>query len=201
MVSTEVLVKEISIEIDIGSSIDLDSQVSLPTACSRDTTCQVGPTAYYIEHPANSCPLYTIRTIPMKSVKILTENGEKTALLSTKHKLLLPLGDKEAAHSECRPVFSYQATSYPDIKVITEEHAVASVTNIATHLSPSILDLDLELRTSEEYLAYLFEETLQQSLANVGLSICKMGKHGLGNSEISPFHPNSPWRYSTGINL
>ena len=191
MVSTEVLVKEISIEIDIGSSIDLDSQVSLPTACSRDTTCQVGPTAYYIEHPANSCPLYTIRTIPMKSVKILTENGEKTALLSTKHKLLLPLGDKEAAHSECRPVFSYQATSYPDIKVITEEHAVASVTNIATHLSPSILDLDLELRTSEEYLAYLFEETLQQSLANVGLSICKMGKHGLGNSEISPFHPNS----------
>ena len=191
MVSTEVIVKEIDIEIDIGASVDLDSQVDLPRACRQDTTCQIGPISYYIEHPANSCPLYTIRTLPMRPVKILTEDGEKTALLSKQHKLLLPLGDKEAAHSECRPVFSYQATSYPDIKVITEAHAVASVANIATHLSPSILDMDLELRTSEEFLAYMFETTLKQSLSNVGSSICKMGRHGLGNSEISPFHDHS----------
>ena len=191
MVTTTVLIQQIDIEIDGRTATDLDIQVALPTSCSRDDTCQVGSVAYYIEHPANSCPLYTIRTIPMDLVQINTIDGEREALLSKPHKLLLTLGQKEVAHSNCRPIFHYRATSYPDIKVITDAEAVANVNNIATHLPPSILNLDLEIRTSEEFLSYLFEETLRQTLERVGRSICKMGAHGLGHAELSPFHPNS----------
>ena len=191
MISAEILIKEISLEIDFQKAIDLDNHTPLPAVCSREVSCQAGSVAYVLKHPENSCPLYTIRSLKMQRIEVEISTGPAPALLSREHKLLLPLGQQEVAHSECHPVFGIQATTYADLKVVTSEHAVASVANLAQHLPPSVVDLDLELRTSEEFLAFLFEESMKNNLKQVSSSICKMGKHGLGISELSPFHPNS----------
>ena len=191
LVSTRITFKEIKIEVDIGKAVDLDSHEALPVVCSRETLCQAGTTAYVIEHPENNCPLFTIRTVAMKKININTDHGIKTALISREHKILLTLTKQEAAHSECRPIFTIQATTYPDLKVVTKQQAVASIANLAQHMEPSVVDLELEFRTSTEFLAYVLEEALQTNVKAVGQKMCKMGSHRLSEAELSPFHKNS----------
>ena len=191
LVTTEVLIKSISIEINIGQAKDLDSLTDLPPSCSHDIVCQDGMTGYVLEHQS-SCPLYTIRTLPMTYVKVKSGKGEEQdALVSHEHKLLLVLQGQEAAHPECKPIFAVTATTFKDIKVVTESNDIASIQHMAKVIPASAVDLDLELRSSEEYIMYAFETMLKEKLGGLASSLCQMNTHGLSRVELSPFHPNA----------
>ena len=43
----------------------------------------------------------------------------------------------------------------------------------------SSVDLDLELRASEEYMMYSFETTLKDKLGGLASSLCQMSAHTL----------------------
>ena len=191
LVTAEVLIKTISIEIDIAKAKDLDSFVELPSACSHDTTCQDGMTGYVLKHQS-SCPLYTIRTIPMTYVKVKDSKGEQQdALLSHEHKLFLVLQGQEAAHPECKPVFTVTATTFKNIKVVIEGNDLAGIQHMSKVIPASSVDLDLELRSSEEYVMYVFETTLKEKMGGLASSLCKMNTHSLSRVEVSPFHPHA----------
>lgn len=191
LVSAEVLVQEITIEVGQDSAIDLDAHYTLPYQCVSTRSCVVGEQAYVLNNAGSSCNLYKIRTLPMQRINIETTDGSKTALLSREHKVFFVLGITEPAVPGCAPLDVVQRTNYAHIKVVLKEHAVAEVPSMDQYLTASMLDLELELKTSAEYLAFMFEETMQKKLKQVGKSVCKMSQHGLGSTEISPFHPDS----------
>ena len=191
LVTAEVRFVSVQLELDIGSAVDLDSHVRLPTACAREKVCQAGPFAYLIEHPPKECPLYVLRTLPMARTTVKTEKGEENALVSHQHKIFLLLKHTEVADSGCRPVYEVQSTNYKDLKVVLQEDQISQINALSEHISPSQVDLDLELRTSAEYLSYRFEVLLKDRLRHVAGNLCRVSQHSLGRAELSPFHKNS----------
>ena len=191
LISAEVLIKAIEIETDIAKALDLDRNVPLPSTCAHERQCQVGAEAYLLVHPDSACPLSVIRTANMKLIKLKSDDGEKDALVDHENKILLTLLSKEIAHPACKPIFSMYQTEFSNLKVVTEDIALASVSNIIKHFDASLLDLDLEIRTSESYLTYYFQEILFQQMKSVTNKICTIGSHSLELNELSPFHPDS----------
>ena len=53
------------------------------------------------------------------------------------------------------------------------------------------IDMDLELRQSEEYLMYRTEVLLQSRTRAMQTHLCVMGLNSLQQMERSPFHPDS----------
>jgi hypothetical protein len=191
MVSAEVLIKSIEIETDIASTIDLDRNVKLPVICSHLPSCQAGAEAYVLDRPESTCPLNIIRTVDMIPVTVQTDEGQQDALVDHVNKIMLTLKNKEVAPSGCRPVFAMYSTEFDNLKVVIEDIAVAEVSNIKEHLDPSLLDLDLEIRTSESYITYYLQNTLYQQMNSITNKICTINSHNLDLNELSPFHPNS----------
>ena len=191
LISAEVIIKAIEIETDIVRALDLDRNVPLPTTCAHERQCQVGTEAYLMVHPESACPLSVIRTADMNLVKLQSDDGEKDALIDHQDKILLTLVNKEIAPTACRPIFSMYQTEFSNLKVVTEDIALAAVSNIVKHFDASLLDLDLEIRTSESYLTYYFQEVLFQQMKSVTSKICTVSSHSLELNELSPFHPDS----------
>ena len=190
-ITAKVIIKEIKIEVGLAYAVDLDNNVKLPSACSHQNSCQDGTTAYVLEHPSSTCPYSIIRNTKMKPVKLSTDNGMKDALVDDDNKLLLTLGKKGIAPAQCRPIFSFYATEYEDVKVVTEEVALASVESIMEQFDPSLVNLELELKTSESYITYFMQNILLQQMRTVTNKMCSLNSHSLELAEISPFHPDS----------
>ena len=190
-ITAKVLIKEIKIEVGLASAIDLDNNIKLPSACSHQNSCQDGTKSYVIEHPASTCPYSIIRSSKMKRVGLPTDDGVKDALVDDDNKLLLTLGKKGIAPSQCRPIFSFYATEYDDVKVVTEDVALAAVENILEQFDPSLVNMDLELKTSESYITYYMQSILLNQMKTVTSKMCSINSHSLELAEISPFHPDS----------
>ena len=191
LVTVSITIKQVDIEVDIRSAMDLDRNIRLPASCYQNDLCDDNLVGYVLHHPKSDCPLYRIRTVPMNKIQVKTASGYKDAFLSTVHKLLLILGPTEVVRSSCKPVFTVTSTLYTDLKLVHNANALADIKSVINSLGPSTLDLDLELRVSDEYLTYDFEQKLQQYIRKLGMSLCHMNRHTLIQSERSPFHKNA----------
>ena len=193
MIAAEVSFKEISIEHTLGKSIDLDLNIELPHTCSLGNSCQVGPTAYVISNPVNRCPLSLVRTLQMTPLKLAGINGPKDALINYDHKILLTKERKEVAPRGCLPVFGYWATEYPDIKIVTvsAEVSLAEISNMQRNLDPSLLNIEVEMKITDAFLAHYFQQLIMSKLGHLAKKICTMNRSNLPFTELSPFHPNS----------
>ena len=191
LVSVQLLVKEVEVEIDLDSAIDLDKNIKLPSICAKEDTCQVGNEAYVLDHPRYSCPLSVVRQHTYTKVPITQDGKEYSALVSDETKTLLTLGDKEFAPVGCRPSFTYHATEYADIKVVTSDLAIADLSNLQKHLDAGNLDLELELKITASYMAYHLDRMMSEQLNTVGRKLCHMSQHTIESTELSPFHTNS----------
>ena len=191
LVSVQLLVKEVDLEVDLDSAIDLDKRIKLPSICAKEDTCQVGMEAYVMDHPRYNCPLSVIRQHTYSQVPITQDGKDFTALVSDETKTLLTLGDKEYAPVGCRPSFTYRATEYADIKVVTSDLAIADLSNLQKHLEAGNLDLELELKITASYMAYHLDRMMNEQLNTVGRKLCHMAQHTIESTELSPFHTNS----------
>ena len=104
---------------------------------------------YLITSPINKCRLKKIRTISMQTTQIIPDNILTEYLVNQDHKLILRITDT-ARDDEC------DHTNYPELKIIIDSEAPA-IGTVQTQIN-----MDLELRISEEYLMYRTEE-LQMS--------------------------------------
>ena len=76
-------------------------------------------------------------------------------------------------------------TNYPELKVIIDSEAPA------IDIVQTQINMDLELRISEEYLMYLTEELLMSKLKSMQLHLCILGLNSLQQMERSPFHTDA----------
>ena len=67
-----------------------------------------------------------------------------------------------------------------------EQDKLAELPEITAH--PEILDLDLELRISEEYLHYEMERALQEQVTDMQHHLCSISAENLQQMERSPLH-------------
>ena len=183
LVSVEIEITEVSIDIYPNGTYQ-------SFKCNKDL-CQDGMTSYVLMKEVNYCPLYIIRTLKMRSVKVRTDEGEKDGWLANEHKLLLIEGNTEAAPPGCGPITRVTNTNFKSLKIVLREEKMAKWIKAVHALGASELDLDLELRTSAEFLAYSMEQLMKNTVLHVGTNLCKMNQHSLHLAEISPFHPNS----------
>ena len=193
MVSTEVIVRKISIELGRERTLDLDRNVQMPEYCSKQPTCVLGPVSYVLREQRETCPLYTIRSLLMTKTRLKVGQKERTAYINNEHKILLTAVEKETAPVGCR-VGHYLRTEHDKLKIIPEDLQQGSVKHLAQFIPASALDVDLELKVTAEYLAYNFERAMAERINLVGKKLCEMAKEGLHNQELSPFHPNSMLR-------
>ena len=66
-----------------------------------------------------------------------------------------------------------------------------SLESVATKVTASEVDIDLEVRSSSEYLEYWIERAMRKEIAKVGTSLCKMNRHSMLQAELSPFHEDA----------
>ena len=193
LVTAQVVFKTVSLEmnLDMQQIVDLDMQVTLPISCARDTSCSDGSMSYAIDQVPRECNLHTVRKVKMTHVMVETEKGPKEAIVSHEHKIFLILGDQEVAGRGCEPLYSVTGTTYPDLKVVTGQNTEAAVASIGDHLPASEVNLDLEIRSSEEYLSFHLETLIQSQMTKVGEKLCSMNRHKLNQVELSPFHKDS----------
>ena len=160
---------KVQIEVDTHKAMDLDSNVVLPQDCINHELCDDGMLGYIIYHPISSCPLYSIRSLPMYKVSVNTKEGIKNALVNHQHKVFLILGLEESADMSCRPLNMITGTQFSDIKVLHIGNTIVeNFGSVVSKLSASTLDLTLEMRSSEEYLAYNLEQGIQNRMTKVG---------------------------------
>ena len=194
LVSVEISLETVNLEVDTDSIVDLDQHIKLNPDCARSKVCLDGYTSYIIEHEGVvNCPFYSIRQLQMKTTMVTTPTGRKEALVNTHHKLFFILEKEEVTESGCKSLYLFKVTptAFPDIKILRGHQAFASISSLLNQMSPSILNIDLELRCTAEYLTFLFEEKLRNQMKNVGQNLCDMSKHSLSTAETSPFHANS----------
>ena len=194
--SLEVLIEEVTIEIDEGSIRDLDANIKLPYACGKDESCTNGAVAYVWNNPDEWCPMYHIRTLPMERIQLTTAKGTEDALISHEHKLTLILRGSHVIPQDCKNLQKVYNTNYDQIKVVLTDDLHFKAEQVTASLIPSVLDLDLELRITDEYLSYKMESMIDDRARQIAHRLCNVNQHSIRTAEISPFHPNALLRIS-----
>ena len=198
-ISVEVEVQEVSVEISPDQIQDLDANIKLPYDCGQDYKCTVGQTAYILDRPQHHCPLYNIRSMSMEKIQVTTNKGVENALISHEHKIMLIVRKPYKVNRQCEALHIVYHTNYDKIKVAYEKSLTNDIDSVVARLIPSVLDMDLELKVVDEYLAYKLESTISNEVNSVSQNLCQMNRHNLKSAEVSPFHPNSLIRISGEI--
>ena len=109
LVSVQLIVKEITVEIDIGTAIGLDTNKMLPSICGHKHTCQVRHEAYVLMHPEQNCPLSIICHKEFNQVPIIQDgkqHKEPIRIQAETHLVLLPKEIKTViCNSTYAPIF------------------------------------------------------------------------------------------------
>ena len=147
--------------------------------CTDGQQCQDGLTSYVLRKELNHCPLFIIRTLLMHPVSVQTEEGKKAGWISEEHKLLLMEGNREFAPPGCGPVTTIINTNFKNLKIVLKEEGISELRHVAHTLGAHELDLDLEMRTSAEYLTYNMEQLLRSKMLHMGSNLCRMNRHSL----------------------
>lgn len=189
--SSVIGVEKIDIEVGGNTLVDLSAHSPIPDSCRSLKGCMSGTETYIIPDSTNDCPLYTIRVTEMQKVQITTKEGTQNCLVNEEHKLLFMIGQQEPSPAACGAPFTTISTQYSHLKLVTDVGAEAQVQKIAAQLPASSLDLDLEVRSSEEYMTFRFETLLSKNLRLLGENLCNLAAESIVQTERSPFSPTA----------
>ena len=161
---------------------ELRNMTILSPSCVTEMKCVDGLHTYLITSPINKCRLKKIRTISMQTIQLIHDNKLTEYLVNHDHKLILRITDT-ARNDNCDVQIHH--TNYPELKVIIDSEAPA------IDIVQTQINMDLELRISEEYLMYRTEELLMSKLKSMQLHLCILGLNSLQQMERSPFHTDA----------
>ena len=196
LVTAEVIFKTVKLEMDLDlqEMTDLDTNVKLPRGCIKELQCSDGAAAYAIEQQRSECNLYVIRKLKMTQISVTTDTGLQKALINHQHKIFLLQKNKEQSGRGCEPLYSVTSTQFADVKIVTDENSDNTVDSTVSHLPDApatAVNMDLEIRASEEYLTYYVETLIKTRMGKMGRKLCSLSQHTLSSIELSPFHKNS----------
>ena len=85
---------------------------------------------------------------------------------------------------------TYFTTDYPELMVVpdSQENGV-KLMEMSAHADN--INIDLELRVSEEFLHFQMERMIQSTIHEVQKHLCTLGTNSLHQLERSPIHPNA----------
>ena len=118
----------------------------------------------------------------MQTIQLIHDNKLTEYLVNYDHKLILRIIDT-AKDDNCDVQIHH--TNYPELKVIIGEDAPA------IDILQMQIDMDLELRLSEEYLMYRTEELLMSKSKSMQSHLCILGLNSLQQMERSLFHKDA----------
>ena len=111
----------------------------------------------------NRCQLAKIRSLVVSQVQLTHKGKSENYLVNEEHKIIFRKLDKQRSE-ECD--LTYFTTDYPELMIVqhSQENSV-KLLKMSTHADS--LNLDLELRLSEEFLHFQMERMVQSSVHEV----------------------------------
>ena len=182
-----ITMSEIDVEISPSKIIDLRSNVELEKHCIEDMKCSMGTGTFLILEKPDRCQLAKIRSLIVSQVQLTHKGKLESYLFNEKHKIMLRKIDKQRSE-ECD--LTYFTTDYPELMVVpdSQENSV-KLLEMSSHADS--INIDLELRVSEEFLHFQMERMIQSTIHEVQKHLCTLGTHSLHQLERSPIHPNA----------
>ena len=183
-ITTTIELREVTLLQEDGHVIDCEESVSLTVVCMTEGACVSGEYTYKLLESPSTCNMKKIRTVPM--VRVMLPHGtsrEKQYWVNQEHKIILrQAGELQVA--SCSRLSTLFRTQYKFLHfaiALPENHGLEKV-------QAESVDLELELRTSEEYLLYRMEQQLYNRFREVGQKLCNLNSANLQALEHSPFH-------------
>ena len=188
----------VSLEHDIGAQhlVDVTNHVPLRSACLADLMCSEGTRTYYIPMLSHECPFYPVRALPLTTAYVPADNARGTdkLLVSHEHKMLLEELESAPIPHACSMFGirgSLAQTNIPSIFVTFDPTTMEGFTELSTVLPPSSVNAEIELKTTGEYLAYVFETQLRKKVRLLHSSLCRLNEGQILAADLSPFHENA----------
>ena len=149
--------------------------------------CSMGTDTYLILEKPDRCQLAKIRSLIVSQVQLTHKGKLESYLLNEEHKIILGKVDKQRSE-ECD--LTYFTTGYPELMVVpdSQENGV-KLMEMSAH--GDNVNIDLELRVSEEFLHFQMERIIQSTIHEVQKHLCTLGTNSLHQLEPSPIHPNA----------
>ena len=149
--------------------------------------CSMGTGTFLILEKPDRCQLAKIRSLIVSQVQLTHKGKLESYLFNEKHKIMLRKIDKQRSE-ECD--LTYFTTDYPELMVVpdSQENSV-KLLEMSSHADS--INIDLELRVSEEFLHFQMERMIQSTIHEVQKHLCTLGTHSLHQLERSPIHPNA----------
>ena len=173
---------ELSVQVKDQEVQELRDNTLLPFSCIVNKECVYGLHTYLITGNINKCKLQVIRTLEMHEVMLTHASKISTYLVNHEHKMILR--PTETSRDENCDVLIHH-TNYPEIKFIMDGGAPSLDT---LHVQ---VDMDLELRQSEEYMLYRAEMLVNSKMQTIQQNLCMLRMSSLNQVERSPFHHDS----------
>ena len=149
--------------------------------------CSMGIDTYLVLEKPNRCQLAKIRSLVVSQVQLTHKGKSENYLVNEEHKIILRKLDKQRSE-ECD--LTYFTTDYPELMIVqNSQENSAKLLEMSTHADS--INLDLELRLSEEFLHFQMERMVQSSIHEVQKHLCTLGANSLHQLERSPIHPNA----------
>ncbi len=162
--------------------ITVSKQTQRKLDLNRNMKCLMGIDTYLVLEKPNRCQLAKIRSLTVSQVQLTHKGKSENYLVNEEHKIILRKLDKQRSE-ECD--LTYFTTDYPELMIVQDslENSV-KLLEMSTHADS--LDLDLELRLSEEFLHFQMERVIQSSIHEVQKHLCTLGTNTLHQLERSP---------------
>ena len=180
----EISMTEVDILITDNKLSDIQNNMELEKGCIDNMKCIVGTHTYLLLDQPTSCKWARVRSMQLTPIQLLKKGIPTNYYINQEHKVILRKISQQKL-DDCQ--ITATTTDYPEIMLIEgEQDKLAELPEITAH--PEILDLDLELRISEEYLHYEMERALQEQVTDMQHHLCSISAENLQQMERSPLH-------------
>ena len=185
--SVTITMSEVDIEVSPNKIVDLHDNVELEKHCIENMKCFMGIDTYLILEKPDRCQLAKIRSLTVDQVQLTHKGKSEPYLINEEHKIILRKIDKQRSE-ECD--LTYFTTDYPELMIVPDsQENVVKLMEMSAHADS--INVDLELRISEEFLHFQMEKMIQSTVHEVQQHLCTLGTNSLHQLERSPIHPNA----------
>ena len=175
---------EVDILITDSKLTDIQNNMDLEKGCIDNMKCIVGTHTYLLLDQPTSCKWARVRSLQLTPIQLIKKKIPTTYYVNQEHKVILRKVSQQKL-DDCQVTAT--TTDYPEIMLVEgEQDKLAELSEMTAH--PEILDLDLELRISEEYLHYEMERALQEQVTDMQHHLSSISAENLQHMERSPLH-------------
>ena len=183
-VTAEIEMIETTLLLEGEKVVDTMNSVKLPYHCVPDKGCMGGENTYVLLDTPNLCSWREIRTIKGEKV-VLPHDGTNTFYwVNKEHKMIIRKAG-ETTIQGCPGLKTIWESEYSDLYFLINPAIKLE------QITADAVNLDLELRISEEYILFRMETQLWDKLKRLGDKLCTINSVGLRHLEKSPFHEDA----------